>query len=164
MPDASSASGSRALPSPSTSHRGASATAAAGSPTAARPVTGTAGATGATGASTTPGGGAANPPGTATVVITYSGWDDSAGAAQAAAYVEDVDAAGRCVLTMTGPSGAGRSATAERAATPDAKSMQCGTLSIPRSALAPGRWSAVVAYQSSGRAGRSEPVTIEVPQ
>lgn len=100
------------------------------------------------------------PLGTATVTVTFSGWDAAAGAAVVGGYVDALESAGTCAVSMTrGSSVVTRSASA----TPDATTMSCGELSVPRAALTPGTWQAVLSYTSTTRAGSAPAVTIEVP-
>ncbi|HEY5515551.1 MAG TPA: hypothetical protein VIK12_05025, partial [Pengzhenrongella sp.] len=67
---------------------------------------------------------------------------------------------GTCTLTLTqGAATVTTSITAE----PDAASTSCGTLTVPRADLAPGRWTGVLRYASTASVGESASFTIEVP-
>ena len=96
----------------------------------------------------------------ATVTVTFSGWDAAAGAAVVGGYVDTLEGSGTCTITMTlGDKVVTRAATA----TPDATTMSCGELSVPRTALSAGTWQTVLSYSSTTRAGSAPAVTIEVP-
>jgi hypothetical protein len=94
-------------------------------------------------------------------MITYSGWEDSSGAVEVGALVPGlVESDGACTLTLTSGS-ASSSVTAK--AEPDAASTSCPLLSVKRSKLAPGTWSAIVTYKSSASSGTSDAVQVTVP-
>jgi len=94
------------------------------------------------------------------VTVAFSGFDASAGAARLGGYADVLEAQGTCTLTMTLRS---RTATRSSGATPDATTMSCGDLEIPRTELIAGSWLAVLRYTSTDRAGVAPAVTIEVP-
>lgn len=133
----------------------------AGLPTS--PATGSAPA-GDTAASGAPSGSGAPQSGAAKTVpvhITIGSWNAQSGEAQVDAFVPGhVIRGGTCTLTMTQGS---TSRTAQHAAitTPDATS--CGLISIPRSQLSAGTWSAVVRFAAPAVSGESDPTSIEVP-
>jgi len=105
---------------------------------------------------------AAPPAGTdrATVVITYAGWEDSTSSVEVGAYAALLDSAGQCTLTLT-QTGTTRTQTID--ALVDVSTMSCGGFQIGRGDLAPGTWTAVVAYESAASSGTSEPVEVVVP-
>lgn len=97
---------------------------------------------------------------TATVVVTYSGWNTVSAEAEVAAFVQNVDTNdGQCTLTMT--SGA-ITRTASKPATADVSTTQCGTVAIPGAQLTPGQWTAVISFASSRGGGAAAPVQIQV--
>jgi hypothetical protein len=98
---------------------------------------------------------------TASIVVTYAGWNASAADAEAAAYVQALEpAGGTCTLTMTRGS---ITRTSSKSSTSDVSTTQCGTISIPGAQLSSGQWTATVSYSSNAAVGTSTPVTIEVP-
>ena len=98
---------------------------------------------------------------TVPVHITIGSWNAQSGAAQVDAFVPGhVIHGGTCTLTMTQ---GGTSRTAEHAAVPTPDATSCGLISIPRSQLAAGTWSAVVRFTSPTASGQSDPTNIEVP-
>ncbi|WP_315096638.1 hypothetical protein [uncultured Cellulomonas sp.] len=96
----------------------------------------------------------------AAVTLTFSGWDAAAGAAVVGGFVEVLEPAGSCRLTLSRGSS---EITTVVAASPDATTMACGELSVPRTALTTGSWQAVLSYSSATSAGSAPAVTIEVP-
>lgn len=97
---------------------------------------------------------------TATVVITYAGWEDSTSSVEVGAYAALLDSAGQCTLTLT-QTGTTRTQTID--ALVDVSTMSCGGFQIGRGDLAPGTWTAVVTYESAASSGTSEPVEVVVP-
>ena len=97
----------------------------------------------------------------ATVFVTSSGWDAATGSVTVRGYLQGVvEDDGTCTLTLTRD---GRSVTAERAGTSNVTQTSCGAVSVPRSQLATGTWTAVLSYRSSTSNGSSEPVEVDVP-
>jgi hypothetical protein len=99
-------------------------------------------------------------PGRAVLTITFSGYDAAAGAVSVGGFADVIETGGTCTLTLTSGS---RTASVSRPATADATTTTCGTLSVPRTQLAAGSWSAVLGYVSPTSSGLSDAVTIEVP-
>ena len=94
------------------------------------------------------------------VVVTFAEWSTASGAVEAAGLADVVESGGTCTLTLTqGAATVTTSITAE----PDAASTSCGTLTVPRADLAPGRWTGVLRYASTASVGESASFTIEVP-
>jgi hypothetical protein len=99
--------------------------------------------------------------GEATVQITYYGWNPAGSVVEVGGFVPFlVEEGGTCTLTLT--QGAA-SATATREATPNVTSTACGELVVPGDQLAPGTWSAVLAYESDRSTGSTEAVEVQVP-
>jgi len=96
----------------------------------------------------------------AQVTVSFSGFDVAAGAARVGGYADTLEEHGMCTLTMTLGNA---TATQSVDATPDATTMSCGSLEIPRGKLGTGSWLAVLSYRSTDRAGSAPAVTIEVP-
>lgn len=94
------------------------------------------------------------------VLVTYAEWNAADSVVEVGAYVAAVENAGTCTLTLTS---AGRTATATMSALPDAATMSCGGLVVPRAQLAAGTWSAVVGYASATSTGTSPAVEVVVP-
>ncbi len=94
------------------------------------------------------------------VTVTFSGWNSTSKAFEIGGYVNTLETAGTCMVTMTSGS-----ATVTRTAPsrPDATTTSCGTLSVPISALTSGSWNAVLSYSSSTSIGTSATVAVEVP-
>jgi hypothetical protein len=98
---------------------------------------------------------------TVPVHITIGSWNAQSGEAQVDAFVPGhVIQGGTCTLTMT-QGGTSRTAQHPAVTTPTATS--CGLISIPRSELAAGTWSAVVRFAAPTASGQSDPTNIEVP-
>jgi hypothetical protein len=98
--------------------------------------------------------------GSVEVLVTMSEWSAADDRALVAGYVSGVvEDGGTCTLTLT--SGGAR-VTAENAAMADAATTSCGALTVPGDRLAPGTWSATLAYESPTSSGSSSPVRIEV--
>ena len=66
---------------------------------------------------------------------------------------------GTCTLTLTK---SGQKVTESKEATPDAKTVSCGLISIARTRLTPGAWSATLSYSSASSEGTSTSNSIEV--
>jgi len=94
------------------------------------------------------------------VSVVTAAWSPERAAIEVSGLVDVVEAGGTCTLVVSLGSA---SATATSAAEPDATSTSCGTLAVARADLAPGRWSAVLRYDSPTTTGTAAPVTIEVP-
>lgn len=101
-------------------------------------------------------------PATTDVTISYIGWVVGSASVEASAYASVIESAGSCTLTLVQDDRTVVSTPHEAAA--DATSTACGTLSVPRTGLAPGTWTATVSYRSSSTIGTSTPTTVEVPQ
>ncbi len=101
----------------------------------------------------------------ATVVLASLLFDQRAQEVQAAGYVESiVEDDGTCTLTLTATATAGAPAVlGVRPAAADASTTSCGSLTIPRSALSSGAWTAVLTYASALHSGSSAPTPIQVP-
>jgi hypothetical protein len=98
---------------------------------------------------------------TVQVHITIGSWNAQSDEAQVDAFVPGhVISGGNCTLTMT-MDGTSRTASHPAVTTPTATS--CGLISIPRSQLSAGTWSAVVRFEASTASGESDPVNIQVP-
>jgi hypothetical protein len=94
-------------------------------------------------------------------VVVSSGYDPGSSAVTVRAFVTGIDSgSATCTLTLTGGSA---SARAQAQAQPDAKTMDCGTLAVPRAQLAPGTWTGTVAYSAPSRHGTSAAFTVQVP-
>lgn len=99
--------------------------------------------------------------GDAVVQITYYGWNPGSSVVELAGFVPSlVETGGTCTLTLTQGTA---SATATREATSNVTSTSCGELVVPGDELAPGAWSAVLAYESADSAGTSAAVEVLVP-
>lgn len=99
-------------------------------------------------------------PSTTDVVLSFAAWDESTGAVEASGYVSPVvENGGTCTLELEFD---GRSVSASAPAEADATTTTCGSLRVASEELAPGRWTAVLRYDSATTAGTSEPVTVEV--
>jgi len=94
------------------------------------------------------------------VTITYFGWDPDSRAVQVAGFVGGVvEDGGVCTLTLTQ---GGATVSEEKRALADASTTSCGEVSVPGAELGAGTWQAVLTYSSSGHAGTSEAVDVEV--
>lgn len=102
------------------------------------------------------------PHATTDVTISYIGWVVGSASVEASAYASVIESGGSCTLTLVQDDRTVVSTPHEAAA--DATSTACGTLSVPRTGLAPGTWTATVSYRSSSTIGTSTPTTAEVPQ
>ena len=76
------------------------------------------------------------PLGTATVTVTFSGWDAAAGAAVVGGYVDALESTGTCAVTDDARQ---QRRHPQRAPRPDATTMSCGELSVPRARCHAGR-------------------------
>lgn len=95
------------------------------------------------------------------VVTSYAGWDATSGDVAAAGYVTGVvEDGGTCTLTL---SRSGQEVVVEAPGLADASTTACGGLEVAGTALAPGQWSAVLAYRSDAASGTAEPVRVDVP-
>lgn len=93
------------------------------------------------------------------VVVTIASQNPSTGDVEVAGYAETLEPDGTCTLELTS---GGRTQTAEQGAEPDVTSTTCGLLTVARSRLAAGTWTAELVYTSSRSEGRSPAVQIEV--
>jgi len=101
------------------------------------------------------------PAGDAPVLITFAGWQASAGVVEVGGFVDQVvESDGSCTATLTNGQ---RTVSASRPATPDATTTSCGWLSVPGHDLAPGTWTAVLSYASRTSTGASAEVEVVVP-
>jgi hypothetical protein len=98
----------------------------------------------------------------ASVQITYSGADESAGGVVVGAYVAGlIENGGRCAMTL---SLAGDDAATETEGLADASTTTCGQMVVPFSELSPGTWDVDVAYTSpAGTVVAPGHTTVEVP-
>lgn len=94
------------------------------------------------------------------VSVVTAAFSPERAAIEVSGLADVVEAGGTCTLVVSLGSA---TATATAAAEADATSTSCGTLAVPRADIAPGRWSAVLRYDSATTTGTSAPVTIEVP-
>lgn len=94
------------------------------------------------------------------VVVSFAEWSVASGAVEVAGLADVVESDGTCTLTLT--QGA-TTAVVTIPAEPDAASSVCGTLTVARSVLGPGRWTGVLRYSSAASIGESASFTIEVP-
>ena len=98
--------------------------------------------------------------GAADVVMTYGLYDAPTSSVVVSGYVGNaVEDGGVCTLTLTQGSSV---VTAETSGAADARTTSCGALSIDRSRLSAGTWSAVLGYASSTTTGASTALMIEV--
>lgn len=95
-----------------------------------------------------------------TVTASFWGFDAATATAQVGGYADVVETGGTCTLVLT--RGDDRASVAG-AAQPDAASTTCGTLSVPRSELSAGSWTAELSYTSATSTGVAPTITIEVP-
>ncbi|MGY1706295.1 hypothetical protein ACI79C_17155 [Geodermatophilus sp. SYSU D00697] len=94
------------------------------------------------------------------VVLTYSGWDPSAGAVVVGGYADVLEDGGTCTLTLTRGDVV---LTGESTATADVTTTSCGELRVSDGALTSGPWQAVVSYRSAGYEGQSDAGEVVVP-
>ncbi|MBM7805808.1 hypothetical protein JOD57_001645 [Geodermatophilus bullaregiensis] len=95
------------------------------------------------------------------VVITYSGVEPGTATLEVAGFAAVVEDGGECVLTL---SRSGHDdVRVEGAGTPDVRTTACGALSVPVGGLAPGEWTARLAYRSATSSGTSPSQTVEIP-
>ena len=95
------------------------------------------------------------------VVTSYAGWDATSGDVAAAGYVTGVvEDGGTCTLTL---SRSGQEVVVEAPGLADASTTACGGLEVAGTALAPGQWSAVLAYRSDAASATAEPVRVDNP-
>lgn len=117
-------------------------------------------APGASAPASTPGGsnqGGARTP--VDVVVVSSSSDEKSGDVSVSGYATTVEENGTCTVTLS--SGA-TSVAVDGPAAPDATTVSCGELVIPRSRLGQGTWQGTLRYSSATSAGTSLPFTIEV--
>lgn len=94
------------------------------------------------------------------VTPVIASWGQGSGTVEVSARVpEIIESSGTCTLTLKKDS---KVVTQEKKATPNVSEMSCGFISVPRSKLSSGAWSAEVSYKSSKAEGNSEPKNIEV--
>lgn len=94
-------------------------------------------------------------------IVVYAGVDVPSGTVRVDAFVPDViEDGGTCTATLS--NGAARVSAAAPAAG-DATATWCETVVLRLDDLETGTWEAVVQYTSTGSAGTSPPVTVEVP-
>lgn len=100
-------------------------------------------------------------PTTTEVVLSFAGWEEATASLDAAGYVSPViEDGGTCTLRLT-RDGDSVSVTAPGSA--DATTTICSGLSVPADRLAPGTWTARLAYTSATTDVVSRPLTVEVP-
>ncbi len=93
-----------------------------------------------------------------TPVIVYSG--TTSANAEVTGYVSGVvEEGGTCTVTLTKD---GQKVTESKTATADATNTSCGLITIARTRLSPGTWSATLAYSSNTAEGTSTSKSIEV--
>lgn len=93
------------------------------------------------------------------VEILFAMADSETGVLEVVAQVPNLsEQTGECVLTLTGPTSISSTVSAEQSS----NFMQCTPFDIELSRLAPGSYSAVVEYDSTGHFGSSQPYPIEV--
>jgi hypothetical protein len=93
-------------------------------------------------------------------MTTFAGWNTTSGAVEVGGYATVVEPAGTCTLRLTRGD---RVVTRKQTASADATTVACGGFSVPRSALTPGGWKAVLSYTSLKSTGEAQAVTVEVP-
>ena len=99
--------------------------------------------------------------GNAAIFLTYADYDDSAREVEVNGYVDGVvEDDGTCTLTLT--KGAS-SVTATGPGTGNVTNTSCGQLTVPRSRLSSGTWTAVVTYASAKSRGSSDREQVVVP-
>lgn len=95
-----------------------------------------------------------------TVTASFWGFDAASATAQVGGYADVVESDGACTLVLTL---ADHEVSVSGPAQADAATTTCGTLSVPRSQLSAGTWSAELGYTSATSTGVAPTVTIEVP-
>jgi len=99
--------------------------------------------------------------GGASVLLSFSGYDDTTGSVEVDGYLPGVaEDSGTCTLTLT------RDAVTVTAAVPGTENINdtdCGGAAVPRAQLSPGTWTAVLSYSSSSTRASSEPAEVVVP-
>ncbi len=93
------------------------------------------------------------------VVVVSSSSDEKSGDVSVSGYATTVEENGTCTVSLS--SGA-TSVTVDGPAAPDATTVSCGELVVPRSRLGQGTWQGTLRYSSATSAGTSLPFTIEV--
>lgn len=99
---------------------------------------------------------------TKSVTPVISSWGQSAGDGnvEISGYVDGVyENGGTCTLTLEK---SGKRVSQSQSAALNAQNISCGFISIERSKLDPGEWTATLAYSSNTASGTSQPVKIEV--
>jgi hypothetical protein len=95
------------------------------------------------------------------LVVTYAGWQDGSQSVEAAGYVSGIaESHGTCTLTLTQ---SGHSATATGSGLANGTSTGCSRLSVPRSQLSSGTWTAVLTYSSPTSSAQSDKTEVRVP-
>lgn len=95
------------------------------------------------------------------LVVTYAGWQDGSQSVEAAGYVSGIaESRGTCTLTLTL---GGRSVTASRSGVANGSSTGCGRLTVARTQLGSGTWTAVLTYQSPTSHAESDKTEVRVP-
>ncbi len=103
----------------------------------------------------------ATQPSSTQVVLTYVSFDAAGGGVIAGGYEAPVvEDGGTCTLTLTR---GGVTVTATSPASADATTSVCDNLTVDRSELAAGTWTAVLGYQSGAAHRQSVQKTVEVP-
>lgn len=91
------------------------------------------------------------------IIVSYG---QAAGYVKVSARVPGIlENSGKCTLTLKM---GGESVSQSKDATPNVSEMSCGFISIARSKLSAGTWTATVSYSSSRAKGVSEPQDIDV--
>ena len=93
-------------------------------------------------------------------VLTYASVDASGNVVAGGYEAPVVEDGGTCTLTLTL---GGTTVTATSTAEADASTSICDSLTVDRSKLSAGRWTAVLRYQSPAATGQSPQKTVEVP-
>lgn len=93
-------------------------------------------------------------------VTTFAGWNATSRAVEIGGYATVVEPVGTCTLRLIRGD---QVVIRKRPASPDATTVACGGLSVPRSELTPGAWKAVLSYTSSRSTGEAPAVTVQVP-
>jgi hypothetical protein len=94
------------------------------------------------------------------VQTTFAEWNAISGAVEVGGYATVVEPGGTCTLRLMR---GGRVVIRTRIGSPDATTVACGTLSVPRSELTAGVWTAVLSYTSSKSTGEAAAVPVKVP-
>ena len=98
--------------------------------------------------------------GPADVVMTYGLYDPATSTVTVSGYVGNaVEDGGICTLALTSGTTV---VSAQATGVADARTTSCGAISVERSRLTAGTWSAVLGYASSTTTGASAAMTIEV--